>query len=388
MPLGKIRVLQVVTRLVRRGVGRHVLEIAAGLDRERYAVEILAGRSEPGEGSLWEEARERGISISRVNTLQRAVDPRADIAAFAAIYQKIRTGGYDIVHTHISKAGILGRLAAKCAGVPVILHTNHGRIEEVHDGSLKSHVLLGCERLAARITDAYVAVSEYTARFSLNSGIGEDQQYAVIHNGVDLAYFQDCGIEEELPAELADKTLLGAIGSLTPEKGFDVLLEACPKLMGRYPDLRLCILGDGLLGPSLQNMVQKLGLQSRVYFTGNLSDVRPWLSAFALVLLPSRSEGLPTVALEAMAMGRPVVASCVGGVPEVVVDGRTGLLVPPEDPGALATAIEMLLQDLPKRQEWSRAGRIWVEEEFSLGRMVQKLERLYEDLLKEKKVER
>jgi glycosyltransferase involved in cell wall biosynthesis len=381
--LGKIRVLQIVTRLVQRGVPRYVLDVAAGLNPDRYVVEILAGRGDPEEGSRWEEAHERGIKTYSVAALQRAINPLGEAVAFAAIYQKIRKGDYDIVHTHISKAGILGRLAAKCAGVPVIIHTYHGKVEELYDGSFKSRILLACERMAARITDAIVAVSEDTARISLEGGIGSAPQYEVIHNGIDVGHFRNFVMGGGLPVELNGKRLVGAIGSLTEEKGLDVLLRAWPRLLDQYPDLQLCLIGDGPLRSCLQDMAR-----DRVYFTGNLDDVRPWLGEFEVLLLPSRREGLPTVVLEAMAMGRPVVASRIGGVPEVVLDGRTGLLVPPEDPVVLATAVGELLQDASRRQEWGRAGQERVKKEFGLEKMIRKLEQLYEDLLKAKKVER
>ena len=381
----KIRVLQIVTRLVRRGVPRHVLDIAAGLNPARYTVEVLAGRSEPGEAGLWEEADERGISTGYVAALQREIRPAADAVAFAAIYQRIRQGHYDVVHTHISKAGILGRLAAKCAGVPVILHTYHGRAEETGDGSFRSRVLLGCERLAASVTDAFVAVSEETARLWLESGVGTAPQYKVIYNGIAPTWFHNGEIGGGPPAELKGKTLLGTVGSLTPEKGLDALLEAMPQLARQYPELRLCILGDGPLGPFLRKQAQDLGLQDRICFVGNVADLRPWLTAFDLFLLPSRSEGLPYALLEAMAMGRPVVASRVGGIPEVVLDGRTGALVPPGDPRALAAAIGELLQDVPKRQAWGQAGRAHVQREFTPEKMICRLEQLYEELLATKR---
>ena len=386
--MGKIRVLQIVTRLVQRGVPRYVLDIAAGLNPDRYSTEVLAGRGDPGEGSRWEEAAQRGIKTCYVEALQREINPVAELTAFAAIYLKIRKGNYDIVHTHISKAGILGRMAAKCAGVPIILHTYHGRAEELCEESLRSGILLACERMAARFTDAIVAVSKDTADFALDAGIGHAPQYEVIYNGIDVGHFRDFARGGELPEELNQKRLVGAIGSLTGEKGIDVLLQALPRLLEQFPDLHLCILGDGPLRAYLEEMAVELAVQGRVYFTGNLDDVRPWLAAFEILLLPSRREGLPTVVLEAMAMGRPVVASAVGGVSEALIDGRTGALVIPESPDALALAIGELLQDAPRRHEWGRAGQERVEREFGLDEMIRKLEQRYETLLKLKQVER
>ena len=379
--MARIPVLQIVTRLVGRGVPRHVLDIATGLTPERYAVEILAGRGEPWESSLWDEARQRAVPTHYAAGLRRRINPVADVAALVAIYRRIRRGRYRIVHTHISKAGVLGRVAARCARVPIVVHTYHGRVEELHGGSLGSRVLRRCEGMAAGLTDALVAVSEDTARLACGSGIGASRQFVVIHNGIDLASFQDFEPGEALPAKISGKLLVGAVGSMTREKGFDVLLESFSRLADTWPHVHLCVLGDGPLRPSLQAQAGELGVADRVCLPGHVTDVRPWLSAFELMVVPSRSEGLPMVVLEAMASGRAVVATRVGGIPEVVQDGRTGLLVPPEDAAALATAMADSLGDAARRRGWGRAGQDYVRQEFSLAAMIDKLDRLYEGLL-------
>ena len=321
----KIRVLQVVTRLVRRGVPRHVLDLAAGLDSNRFDVDVLAGSGSPDEGSRWEEARDRGLQVVHVPELFREVRPLSDIRAFRKIRNRIRSGAYQIVHTHISKAGILGRLAARSAGVPVVAHTYHGVVEETSDNSWRGHLFLRCERLAARNTDALIAVSHDTRRACLEHRIGSPTQYSVIHNGINLREFDGCPLGT-LPPDLAGKRLIGAVGSLTSEKGVEILLQALDRLATDYDDLHLCVLGDGPLRSILESAAASMQNGGRVSFHGNVEDVRPWLGAFELLVLPSYREGLPTVVIEAMAMSRPVVATRVGGVPEIVEHDDTGLL--------------------------------------------------------------
>ena len=372
----KIRVLHIVTRLVVRGVPRHVLEVAAGLDPERYQVEVLAGRSEPDEGSLWEEARDRGLTVHSVPALQRAVNPRADLAAFMAIFRAIRRGRYHIVHTHISKAGVLGRLAARCAGVPVVLHTYHGQVGEVLEGTLKSRLLLASERFAARLSNALVAVSRETAQHLADHGVGADHQ--IIRNSIDLSHFGDWAGP---PAALKGRPLLGAVGSLTPEKGFDLLVRAVLELLPELPELQVYILGDGPGRRPLQEQARSLGLEEVVHLPGIVPDVRPYLAAFDIFVQPSRSEGLSGALLEAMAMGRPVVATRVGGNPEAVVHGRTGLLVPPEDAPGLVRAIAGLWGDQAERRALSAAGRELVWSEFDRGNMICQIDELYQALL-------
>jgi len=178
------------------------------------------------------------------------------------------------------------------------------------------------------------------------------------------------------------------MGSLTPEKGLDVLLQALPFLTVRHPRLGLCIVGDGRLRASLQDLARELGLQERVFFAGAQTDVRPWLAAFDLFLMPSRREGMGIAILEAMAMGKPVVASRTGGIPEVVIDGRTGVLVPPDDPRILAAAVEGLLQDGARCRTLAQAGRRHVAQAFDLESMLRRLEQEYENLLAAKKAPR
>ena len=375
----RIRVLHILTRLAVRGVPRHVLELAAGLDAGRFAVEVMAGRSEPGEGSLWDEAQDRGIKTIEVEALQRALAPRTDLRAWRQILGHLRRQRYDIVHTHISKAGVLGRLAARRAGVPAIVHTYHGRIDELQQGSFKSRLLLAAERKAAGAADRLIVVSGDTQRYLEEHRIGQRQQYQLIFNGIDLSYFSTEAVGGDSSPALGGWPVLGAVGSLKREKGFDLLVEALPQLLSRFPDLSLCLVGDGPERAALQAQAKRLGLGQRVRFVGIVGDVRPWLAGFDLFVLPARREGMGIVLLEAMAMGKPVVGCRVGGIPEVVQE-EVGLLAPPEDPAALGRTIVKALEE--KGRRWG--GRSWVEQRFSLAGMVDRTARLYERLLASK----
>lgn len=373
------RVLQILTRLAVRGVPRHVLDLSAALLARGHQVEVVAGQSEPGEGNLWEEAARRGIPATFVPALRRAVAPAADAAAFAGLYRHIRRTRPDIVHTHIAKAGVLGRLAARLAGVPALVHTYHGQIGELEGTSLRSRLLRAGEALAARRSDALIAVSAYTAAGLQQLGVGRRDQYHVIRNGIDLERFAEPAGER--PNGLEGSPLLGAVASLTAEKGLDLLLQALPPLSAAHPHLRLFLLGDGPLRPALETQARALGLESRVRFCGNLPDIRPYLQAFDLLVLPSRREGLGLVLMEAMAAGIPVVAARVGGIPELVGHGQQGWLVPPEDPVALSEAIAHLLADPQLRGALAQGGRERASREFGLGTMVDQVEGLYHRLL-------
>lgn len=359
---------------------RHVLDLATHLDRDRFEVEVLAGRGEPDEGSLWAEAAERGVVTHRVEALQREVNPRRDLQAYRAIARQIRAGRYDIVHTHISKAGVLGRRAAHRAKTPSVVHTYHGSVAEIGGRSLAGSLFLSIERRAAAVSDRLLAISADVQKHLLSLGVGTGPQFRVIPNGIDLAYFDPAGSYPR-PAGVTGSPVIGCIASLTPEKGLATLVEAVPRLAAQYPSLQVCIVGDGPLRADLEREAQAGGLESRVQFCGATADVRPYLSSFDVLALPSLSEGMGRVLMEAMAMNVPVVASRTGGVPEVVTDGETGLLVSPGDPAALAEGLAALLGDEAGRRAMAERARRRVAEEFSLDRMIRSVEQIYMDLV-------
>ena len=375
----KIRVLQIVTRLVVRGVPRHVLDLATHLDRDRFEVEVLAGRGEPDEGSLWEEARDRGVVTHRVEALQRAVNPITDLRAYRAIFKHIRKGGYDVVHTHISKAGVIGRLAASRAGGATIVHTYHGNIEELDRKTLVSRAYLKFEQLAANVSDALIAVSDDVMTKTCGMGIGVREQFRVIPNGIDLAEF-DPTRDWERPDGLSGEPIIGMIGSLTPEKGVDVLLEAMPAVVKQIPRVKLFIVGEGMLKAELRTQAEGLGITPNVLFEGAVADVRPWLAVFDLLVLASRREGMGRVLMEAMAMGVPVIGTKVGGIPEVIEHGVNGKLVDSEDSSALTATILGLLSDPETCRGQIKEGRRSVRE-FGIDRVGGEIGKVYEQLI-------
>ena len=375
----KIRVLQIVTRLVVRGVPRHVLDLATHLDRDRFEVEVLAGRGEPNEGSLWEEAWDRGVVTHKVEALQRAVNPITDLRAYRAIFKRIRKGRYDVVHTHISKAGVIGRLAASRVGGAAIVHTYHGNIEELERKTLVSRAYLKFEQLAADVSDALIAVSGDVMTKTCGMGIGAREQFRVIPNGIDLAEF-DPTRDWGRPDGLSGKPIIGMIGSLTPEKGVDVLLEAMPAVVKQIPTVQLSILGDGMLKGELQGQAERLEIAPNVHFAGAVSDVRSWLAAFDLLVLASRREGMGRVLMEAMAMGVPVIGTRVGGIPEVIEDGVNGRLVDSEDSPALSATILELLSDPETCQGQIREGMRSIRE-FGIERVGGEIGKVYEQLI-------
>ncbi len=377
-----IRICHIVTRLAVRGVPRHVIELAAGLDRARFCVEIITGHSEPGEGDLISEARDRGIVVTRIAALRRSVHARDDLAALYQIYRHLHRVSCDIVHTHIAKAGILGRQAARWAGVPLVLHTYHGVPEEWLGNATKARLFRAVERRAARTTDALVAVSRAVREDMLDLDIGRNRRWAVIYNGIAPAFFALEGVQ---PASERGLRLV-AIGSLTPEKGVDVMLRALPSVARLHPGVELVVVGDGPLRVQLEALAQELSVAQHVRFVGLAEDVRPWLRECALFVAPSRREGMGIAVVEAMAMGCPVVASRVGGLAEVVVDGETGLLVEEGASEALSDAICKLLAAPAERARLGANGRGRALRAFARDEALRQVQDLYEELLRERNI--
>jgi glycosyltransferase involved in cell wall biosynthesis len=281
----------------------------------------------------------------------------------------------------------VGRLAAWLAGVPVILHTPHGHIFYGYYGPALTAVFVGLERLAARITDRIVVLTELGTEEHLARRIGRPKQFVVIPSGVDLeALRRKAPPYETARGRLgvdAETCLIVGVGRLEPVKGFQVLVRALPSILGVIPSARLLLVGYGSLRSQLEADARALGVADRLEIAGPQLDVAVYLAAADLVVVPSLNEGMGRVLVEAMALERPVVATRVGGIPAVVADGETGSLVPAEDPPALARAVAELLKDPGLRQRMGEAGRRRAER-FSLAAMESRLLGLYRELCAQK----
>ena len=377
--ISPIRVCHIVTRLAVRGVPRQVLDLAEGLDRARFQVCVLTGHSESGEGDLWDEARDRGIDVTRIEALRRPIHPIRDGFALAQLYRYLRRHPCDIVHTHIAKAGLLGRLAARLAKIPFVLHTYHGTPNEWIGDGTSARLFRGTERWVSTRTDMLIAVSEAVRGEISAMGIGSASRWRVIRNGISPIFRS-----ESLPSPAQrNKAQLLAVGSLTEEKGYDVVLRALPTIASSHPDVELVFIGDGPLKASLQALANDLNVASRVRFIGVVADVRPWLRQSTLLVAPSLSEGLGMAVVEAMAMECPVVASRVGGLVEVVVHGETGFLVQAGHVPLLAQQVVELLSSPEERVRLGANGSRHVQANFTRDRPIAQLQELYETLYRE-----
>lgn len=379
-----VPVVHVITMLELGGAQQNTLHTVASLDRARFAPRLVCGTG----GLLDDEARALpDVPVDFVPELVRPIRPFKDLAATAAvrrILEPLAASGPVIVHTHSSKAGVVGRRAARQAGAGPVVHSVHGFGHDAVRNPLTRRLALAVERTAARHTDAFVSVAACHVERGRELGLFGEAPVEVIRSGIDLDDFARAdALRAGARAELGlpeDAPVVGMIACLKPQKAPLDLVEIAAEVLRAREDAWFFLAGDGELRGAVETRIAQLGLTRRLLLLGWRRDVPALLGALDVLLLASRWEGLPRVCPQAMAAGRPVVATAVDGVPEAVVDGRNGLLFPPGDVAAGAAAVRALLDDPARARAFGAAGREAVAE-FGQDEMIARQEALYERLL-------
>lgn len=380
-----MRIAHVITRLILGGAQENTVASVAGLRRcPGLEVELISGPTGAGEGSLVPWVRREGISLTETPHLVRPVHPLRDLLAWRWLTAHFRRTRPDVVHTHSGKAGVLGRLAARRAGVPLVVHTIHGPSFGPFQGACANAVFTAAERRAGRCTDRFVSVADAMTAQYLAAGIGGPSQYATVRSGFDLEPFLKVPLAPDPARRKAlglagGDFVIGCIARLAPLKGHEDLVRLLPRLVGACPATRVLLVGDGPLRARLETALASAGLAGRVVFAGLVppGDVAAHLAAMDALVHLSYREGLPRALPQALAAGRPVVAYDCDGAREVCRDGETGFLVPLGDGVGAADALARLGQDPALRIRLGRAGRELVRDAFSVERMVSSLEQLY-----------
>jgi len=389
------KVVHIITRLDQGGSARETLQTVLGHNRGRFRVSLAFGPPETAtadDAALLKAALQQlgqaGVSVFQVPQLVREINPVLDAWATVALWRLLRGVRPDVVHTHTSKAGAVGRLAAWLARIPVVIHTPHGHLFYGYYGRFLSTLLCFAERLLARLTDRIVTLTDRGAQEHVQYKIASPQKFVTIHGGNSLAQFRSMRVnatvkrkELELPPE---GPIIGTVGRLVPIKGHSWLLRAVLRVLAEFPQACVVLIGDGPLLGELQELASELGISPHVVFLGTRHDIPECLASLDLFVLPSLNEGMGRALVEAMAVGCPVVATRVGGIPDIVADGTTGLLVPPRDERALAEAILTLLRDRSRRAAYGEAARRHVDGRFDVETMVRNVERLYDEVWREK----
>ncbi|MBN2225018.1 MAG: glycosyltransferase family 4 protein [Deltaproteobacteria bacterium] len=384
----RIEILHVITRMEEGGAPRVLLDLLGGLDRDRFSQTLAAGPAPEGTDLLHEAGR-LPVEVHRIRRLGRSVAPLRDLSALIGLIDLIKDKRFDIIHTHTSKAGFLGRLAARLTGKRRVVYSPHGDIFSGYFPGYETVAYRWAERMAAPWCDKIVTLSDAGGREYLTRGIGTRRQFVTIPNGVDAAALSAAADRRGARGELgigADDFVIACVGRLVRIKGYDVMAAAAPSIIaqvGGAQNVRFLVIGDGPERGALVSQVGRLGMKDRFSFLGFRTDIGRLLSGADLLAMPSRNEGLGMSILEAMALCLPVVASRVGGIPEAVTDGVTGILVSAEDPDDLAGACIGLIRDANRAREMGRAGKRSVETRFGVEGFIEKTARLYLDLMGE-----
>jgi glycosyltransferase involved in cell wall biosynthesis len=390
MTSAEVKVLHIITRLIVGGAQENTMYTAALLDKERFDVAVVSGLQTGSEGSLIEMVRDFGIHLEILPELVREINTWKDLVALIKLYIKMRSGDFKIIHTHSSKAGLLGRLAGKLAGVPIIVHTVHGWSFHEWMSPVRRRLYIALERLTARWSDALIVVAEKDITKGLDNGIGVSEQYQLIRSAIPLDDFnpkdvsrikirQELGIEPGIP-------VLGNVGRLSPQKNPIDWVRVAEVVVKAVPECNFLLVGDGPLRHQVESLISETGLANRTILTGIRRDVPRLLAAMDVFLLTSLWEGLPRVIPQAMAMGVPVVANYADGTSEVIDHGVTGYLCEPGRVLEMAEHCIELLKDPKLKKQMGIKGQETVQKEFDLRVMVNQIEHLYEKMLTEKKI--
>jgi glycosyltransferase involved in cell wall biosynthesis len=382
-----MRIVHIITRLIVGGAQENTLLSCQGQHAHGHDVTLICGPPLGPEGSLMDRARSGGYRVELLDEMRRSVLPLKDWNTHRKLIARLRKLHPDVVHTHSSKAGILGRSAAHKAGVPVIVHTIHGLAFTASTSRLVNGFYKFMERRAAPISSAIVCVADAMREQSLAAGIGRPDQYVTIYSGMDTSSFINPPVSR---ADVRHRLglqdhhiVVGTIARLFHLKGHDDLLAIAPDLCRRLPGLRFLWIGDGLLRQEFKRQMTAIGLRDRFILTGLVppAQVPELVGAMDLLVHPSRREGLARALPQAALAGKPVIAYDIDGNREALLDGVSGFALRPFDRDALAAKISLLAADPAQCAEMGRRGREFALTRFDAKVMVDALEALYARLL-------
>jgi len=388
----KIKVLRIIARLNIGGPAQHVVFLTEGLAKDRYDSSLVYGQLDAGEGDMSYLVRESGIRHVFIPDLVRPLSPIRDLKALCALMAIMLRERPDVVHTHTAKAGTLGRISAILTGVPIRVHTFHGHIFHGYFGKFRTAVFLACERILARFTDAIVVVSARQRDELLGSyKIGEEKKYKVINLGFEFGKYKDAdkakGSFRRLYGLKDTDIVIISVGRLVPVKNHAMLIDAAallkektgPDIAGR---LKFLMIGDGPDRGALEAYAAQKGCRENIIFTGWVKNVAEAYASADIVALTSRNEGTPLSLIEALAAGRPVVATNVGGVADVL--DKYGFLVDSGDAVSFSARLGELIGSETLRSGMGQAGRQYVEQRFSKKNLFNNVDELYRSLVEKK----
>lgn len=385
------KVVHIITRLDRGGSAKNTMLTVLGHDRTKFEPVVITGEagSWDAQGG-WTATNENirrlekeSVRCHVVPSLVRHISLLQDCAALWRLIRLLKSERPEIIHTHTSKAGVLGRLAAWIAGVPAIIHTPHGHVFYGHFGAIRSWAFLQIERGLAQITSRLIALTAAERAEHLERGVGRHDRFAVIMSGIDVDRFKKARVTGKVIPDWfgcpSNATVVGSIGWLTDVKGHRYLVDAVAALKKEFPDLHLVIVGSGDRHAALSAQAEQAGIRDAVHLVGHREEIDVCLAGMDCFVLPSLNEGMGRALIEAMAAGLPVIASQVGGIPALIRNGENGLLVPAGDGRALAEALRRVLRHPQWAGELRTNAMRSIGADYEVEAMVQAVEAIYRE---------
>ena len=383
--MSQARILHLITRLDRGGSAKVVLRLSEGLRDQGFDVRIATGPTREPEEDLKGFTERTSIPIYTIPSLVRDISFLKDLRAFFDVFRLIRALSPTILHTHTTKAGFTGRIMGRICGVKAIVHTPHGHIFYGYGGRVASRLYILAERMASMFCDRIVALTDIEKDDYIRLKVAGAEKISVIPAGIELDnYLKDGRDRADMRRELGlspNTILVGWVGRFEEIKGCFDFLEAAGDVAGRFQEVRFLMVGDGPLRGAIEEWIKERGLADRVILTGYRRDIPRVMKALDLYVLTSLNEGQGMGIVEAMAAGKPVVATGVGGVPSVVRDGETGILVPPGRADMVARALIHLLSNRALARRMGEEGRKR-SLLFTVDGMVRAYLKVYRDLMK------
>jgi glycosyltransferase involved in cell wall biosynthesis len=384
-----VKILHIITRLILGGAQQNTVLCCAAQVAAGHQVTLAYGPIYGPEGSVLPDAQKSGANLREIHSLRRAILPLHDLAAYYALRRLIRQERPDVVHTHSSKAGILGRAAAWAEQTPAVIHTIHGLPFHSRHSQLVYQAYVLVERWAAPRCHRLIGITNAMCEAFQEHKIGRPGQFEVVPSAVDISQFQyPAGERERVRHSLGipdHAPVVGLVARFDPYKGQDDLLNILPGLIAQHPQTRLLFVGDGWNRKHLEERVAREGFSAHVIFTGLVPPERvgPLMSAMDIHALPSYQEGQARTLVQALLCDCAIVGYAVGGIPEVCIDGQTGRLAPQGDQKALQQAILDLLAHPEERKRLAAQGKLHAQKNFDHRIMIRRVEEIYRAVLKE-----
>ncbi|MDD3885617.1 MAG: glycosyltransferase family 4 protein [Victivallaceae bacterium] len=381
-----LKICHVITRMIVGGAQENTLATVRGHLAHGNPTTLVTGPSPGREGQLLEHLALAPENVAVFPELVREISPYDDTAAFFRLRRFFIEHKFDVVHTHTSKAGIIGRLAARSAGVPVVVHTVHGQAFHPYQSPWKNRLFIAAERLAASRCDRIYTVAQAMIDQCVAAHIAPREKYQVVYSGMDMSRFTAAKRDPELRAKLRipeDARVIATLARLSPQKGYEFVIPAAAEIIRRFPGTLLLIIGDGSMHAQLLEQARAAGIGQAVRFAGLIppDQVPDYLAQADLLWHLSLHEGLPRSVVQALAVGIPAIGFALDGTPEVILDGKTGFCVPPESIFDVVISTGKLWKNPELAREMGRRGQELVTGRFDIPLMVDTLETSYRQLL-------